>query len=164
MSNTTDSNANNKTHVSSKITEWLQDEGYTFVPYEDPYTDFCLHIKEPNNPPIFVGMEKDSKDSVMVYTRSDLSQFDKKAFSTFQTNVKKEFIFALASSLSNLILPYRIHPSSEQMEYLEIKKYIFFDGLTKDRFFDTIDRVLAGIYLARMVYDKYLYKGNDSNY
>jgi hypothetical protein len=162
MSNTNDSN--NKRHVSSKTTEWLKDEGYTFVPYEDPSTDFCLHIKELDNPPIFVGMEKDSKDSVMVYTRIDLSELDKKAYSTLHTNVKKEFPFALASSLSNLVLPYQIHPNTEQTEYLEMKKNIFFDGLTKDRFFDTMDRVLAGIYLARMAYDKYLYKGNDSNY
>jgi hypothetical protein len=54
-------------------------------------------LKNLINPPIFVGMEKDSKDSVMVYTRIDLSELDKKAYSTLHTNVKKEELFVPCS-------------------------------------------------------------------
>jgi hypothetical protein len=159
----TTNNTNNKTQISSKITQWLKDEEYSFAPYDNPYTDFCLQIKDPDNEVIYVGMRKDRKDSVIVYTRSDLSKLDKEAFSSLPTDMKQNFIFALHSILLSLNLHYDIKPSTEQMEYLEITKDIFFDGLTKDKFFDTIDRVSSSMRLAHMAYFKYLPRPKGSN-
>jgi hypothetical protein len=163
MSTTANNNANNKTQVSNKINQWLKEEKYSFVPFELPYFDFGLEIKEPRNDIIRIGMETDKKDSVIVYTRIDFDPLEGKAYSTLQTDMKHEFIYALASGLLGLNLLYHIHPDIEHLEYLDIRKYIFFDGLSKDRFFNTIDRVLSGKGLARLAYFKYLPKPKGSN-
>jgi hypothetical protein len=53
-------------------------------------------------------------------------------------------------------LHFAFEPDAEQMKSLLIKKDIFLDGLTKNLFFDTIDRVLSSMQLAHMAYFKYL--------
>jgi hypothetical protein len=117
---TDDNTTNNKTHVSSKITEWLKDEGYSFEPYEKPYTDFCCLEMKINKQPVYVLMETDKKNSVMIYTGIDLSKLDRQAFASLQIEAKKEFIYALTSSLRSLNLHYNINPNAEQMENLRI--------------------------------------------
>ena len=159
----TDNTNNNKAEISNKIRQWLQEEGYDFNPFEDPYNDFCFEIKTPDDDVILIGMRKDRKDSITIYARSDLSKLDRQAFSTLHTHTKDEFVYAFTSSLLGLNLLFDILPNIEHMEYLQIQKCIFFDGLTKNLFFDTIDRVLAGKDLARIAYFKYLAKPEGSD-
>ncbi|MFZ0224893.1 MAG: DUF2299 family protein [Candidatus Nitrosopolaris sp.] len=159
---THDNTNNNKTEVRNKISQWIQDEGFELLPEEDPYTDFTLKIKYSQNETAYVLMRKDRKDSISVYTSSDFSPLDRKAFSNLSPGKKREFIDAISASLLNLNLHFIFHPNPEQMQYLQITKDIFFDGLTKDRFFDIICRVLSGMGLAHMAYYKYL-NPNGSN-
>ena len=148
-------NIDNKTQVRNKISQWIQDEGFELLPEEHP-NDFALKIKYSENETAYVIMRKDRKDSITVYTRSDFSPLDQKAFSNLSSGKKREFIDVISASLLNLNLHFRFHPNPEQMQSLEIKKDIFFDGLTKDRLFEVIDRVLSSMQLAHMAYFKYL--------
>jgi hypothetical protein len=152
----TANNTDNKTQWRNKISQWIQDEGFPLLPEENPYNDFAFKIKYSENETAYVVMRKDRKDSITVYTRSDFSPLDRKAFSNLPSGKKREFIDAIAASLLNLNLHFRFHPNHEQMESLEITKDIFFDGLTKDRLFEVIDRILSGMQLAHMAYYKYL--------
>jgi|SRR5215469_4693223 len=131
--------------------------------YYHPYTDFAFTIKYSENETAYVIMRKDRKDSITVYTRSDFSPLDQKEFSNLSPGKKREFIDVICASLLNLNLHFRFHPDPEQMQYLEIKKDIFFDGLTKDRLFEVIDRVLSSMQLAHMSYFKYLPNPNGSS-
>lgn len=160
---TTGDNTSNKAGISKKITQWLYEEGLSVVPFEDPYYDFSFEIKTPNDDIILIGMRKDRRDSITIYTRSDLPTLDRKAFSTLKAEMRDEFIYALSSGLLGLNLPFDILPNIERMEYLQIEKDIFFDGLTKNLFFDTIDRVISGKDLARIAYFKYLPKPEGSD-
>jgi hypothetical protein len=163
MSGDASTTEDNKKQVSSKISQWIQDEAFQLLPEEDPYTDLALKIKYSENETAYVIMRKDRIDSITVYTRSDFSPLDQKAFSSLSSSKKGEFIDAITASLFNLNLHFRFHPNPEQMQSLEIKKNIFFDGLTKDRLFEVVDRVLSGMELAHTAYFKYFPNQNDSN-
>jgi hypothetical protein len=158
----TANNTNDKTQVSNKVRQWIEDEGFQLLPEEDPYNDFTFKIRYSENETAYVLMRKDRKDSITVYARSDFSPLDRKAFSNLPPGKKREFINAISASLFNLNLHFEFQPNVEQMKYLHIKKDIFFDGLTKDRFFDTICKVLSGMQLANMAYYQHL-NPNGSN-
>src|SRR5215469_16949563 len=156
MSGDISTTEDSKKQVSSKISQWIQDEGFPLLPEEDPYTDFAFKIIYSENETAYVIMRKDRKDSITVYTRSDFSPLDQKAFSNLSSSKKREFIDAVSASLFNLNLHFRFHSKPERIQSLEIKKDIFFDGLSKDRLFEVIDRVLSSMQLAHMSYFKYL--------
>jgi hypothetical protein len=77
----TDDNASNsKKGVSNKIRQWLQEEGLSVTPFEDPYNDFSFEVDTPDDDVSFlIGMRKDRTDSITVYTRSNLSKLDRRS-------------------------------------------------------------------------------------
>jgi hypothetical protein len=162
LSKNNNTSAKNKKDVIDKITDWLGQEGISFNLTEDPYADFNLEIEYPTTQVIHIMMYKNKNDSITVITKVSFSTLDKKAFTSLSEDIKKDFILTLNSSLSSMNLLYSHQPNPERMEHLLIQKRLFFDGLTKDRFFDILDRIYNGMNLANWTYTKYLSKGKNS--
>jgi hypothetical protein len=152
-----------RSEIISNITDWLREEGIAFELKSSPYLDFDLEVEYQTKRYAHIIMDKNKKDSIAIFVRIEFSELDKKAFVKLDENTKKEFLIALSSSLCNMNLPHSVHPQADKMEYLHIEKRIFFDGLSKDRLFDILDRVFNGMGLAYLTYSKYLSQGRDSS-
>jgi hypothetical protein len=63
---------------------------------------------------------------------------------------QKRFYFDLELALLQMNVHFIIKKNMEELQSLEISKVIFFDGLTKDTFFNTIDTVRNSIEIARI--------------
>lgn len=149
--------------IVSKVSEWLGQEGMTFTLKPNPYADFDLLVEYPNKSNVNVLFEKNKKDSMLFATNIKFDDEQKKAFAYLKPHLKSEFLIATSSYLCSMNLIHSAQPNQDKMEYLHIEKRLFFDGLTKETFFDTLNRVLNGIGLAVLTYTKYLSKDKGIN-
>lgn len=63
---------------------------------------------------------------------------------------QKRFYFDLELALLQMNVHFIIKKNMQELQSLEISKVVFFDGLTKDTFFNTINTVRNSIEIARI--------------
>lgn len=152
-----------KSEVIDKIWNWIDEEKYDFKALEEPCAGSPIQIEFLKNRYIIVWVEKDKNDSVLVFARINFSPEEQKVFAHLKEDKKKEFFFAIITPLMEMNLRHSVHPNPDKAEYFHIEKRIYFDGLTKDRFFDTVEKVYKGMGIVKSTYVNYLAKGSGSH-
>lgn len=151
-----------KSSVVEKIKQWLTDEELAFTPKDNAYSDFYIEVKIGSSM-ITVILSKNRPDTILICTRSFFSQLDQRAFATLNKTDKQTFIQALRFSLLEQKVGFVINPTIDKIEDIYMEKKIYFDGLTKDRFFETVGSLVFAIELVSLIYEKYLHsKANAS--
>jgi hypothetical protein len=129
-----------KKETIEKIKCWLNEENTKYKIIEDPNTYFHLQMENPN---LSIYMEKDRIDSIVLATNVYFPDADKKFFSKVEKE-KKKFFWNLQSALNLIDIEYSIFPAIGEIEYIYIRKVIYFDGLSKDRLFESISKIARG--------------------
>ena len=161
----TDNISSEKSTVIKKIQTWLDEENISIRDIEDEYSDFHIVAKISPVHDIDLVIRKDRIDSIIVVQNMNLSDEDKRTFAHLAKAKKLEFVRDLKLSLLHLGIDYAIQPDSERLEYVQMSRKIYFDGLTKDRFFDTIFHVQRAMEIMRLKYETHLYHGtSDKSY
>jgi len=143
------SESNIKKEVIVKIQKWLDEESIKFSVVEEPYSDFRLDIKNPNQT---ILSFTDKPDSVLFITHVSLTLEDKKAFAALENNEEKfKILWDLERSLIEINVGYVLLPNQKNLDKVEISKKIYFDGLTKDKFMDIIFALQRGLYLVELM-------------
>ena len=128
--------------VIQKIKKWLEEEDIKFSTVKEPYLDFRFEIKEPNQS---IFSSNDKPDSIEFGTYSSLDEEYKKAFVALKDNKEKlKILCDLEHSLLEINVGHKLTPNHKNLERIEIYKKIYFDGLTKDKFMDTIFALQRG--------------------
>lgn len=155
------SKANEKKEVIERITRWINEEHYLIrmQTYKDRYADFHAAVQY-NRYKVSIIIRKDRKDMVSIVSRQNFSDQDKKIFSHLREEKKKPFFEDLEFSLLPMNISYSVHPDRNKMEYVHLEKSIYFDGLTKDRFYDSIFAVVRALHMTSLLYIKYLSSGS----
>jgi hypothetical protein len=151
-----------------KVTYWLREEGLepqeiTHLRKDASYYGVIISNKEENveqtekqqRRAFHILFPVDSFDSLRI---SEIIIFDlqsQKAYSSLATKTggildQNAFYFDLERELLHMNVHFVIRKNMRELQSLEIYKVIFFDGLTKNTFFDTIDRIRNSIELARI--------------
>jgi hypothetical protein len=142
--------SNGKKEVIDKIQKWLNDESIDFTTEENSYLDFRINIKDPNQT---IFSYKDKPDSIEFGTYSSLDEEYKKAFVALKNNKEKlQILCDLECSLLEINVGHKLVPSYKNLEKVEIFKKIYFDGLTKDKFMDTIFALQRGSKLVELMF------------
>ena len=146
-----------------KVLKWLDEENQSPREIGDPTTDLniAIPIDEHNN--IHVIFDKNRSDSVFVVAQVGFTPLEKHAFSALTEAKKFGFIDDLNYSMLQLNIGFVFHPTAPTMESLRITKPIYFDGLTKDKLFETNLLVTRGIHIARWCYKKHLQPKSSRN-
>jgi hypothetical protein len=138
-----------KNQIKEKILQWLKDESIDFTMEENPYLDFQINIKEPN---ISIFSYKDKPDSIEFATYASLIAEDKKAFIALKNNEEKlKILWDLERSLLQINVGHKLLPNYKNLEKVEIYKKLYFDGLSKNTFMDTMFGVQRGIKLVELM-------------
>lgn len=72
---------------------------------------------------------------------------------TFMSNEGKRFFWNLRNRLITIGVGYRIHPSIEKIERIDITKILYFDGLTENTFFNSLFDIGRGIECVNLQYE-----------
>ena len=146
-----------KKEIIQNVNNWLEEEEekYAFGIIYDPKTDLNISISFDEYTGCNVILTKNNS-LLLIVTEVTFSEQDKKTFAHLKKENKLVFIQELGYSLSQVNVQYSIYPDSENMEYIQIRHIIYFDGLTKNSLFHGISEVIRAIGLARLVYQKIL--------
>lgn len=148
-----DSVEQNKNDVGRKIMQWLKEESAIFQEEKDPYRMFKVVVYPAKDMPIHITIDKRKIDSLNLLARSTFSEIDKKALS--HSNDKRvDFVRRLRSALLQSDVMYNFYPNLNTIEYIEIFKTIYFDGLSKHRFFQYIEDIVRALLWLSLEYEK----------
>ena len=143
-----------KKAVIDRIRKWLKEENMTSSPKADPYADLVLAIEPRKGRIMNVIVGKDKIDSVEIISFVGFSEQDKKAYASLRAKPRNDFVNGIVESLLPINIIYSFRPDLNTLEEIVLKKTIYFDGLTKNSFFDAIHTIVRGIEATHLGYRK----------
>jgi hypothetical protein len=129
---------NSRKEVVQQIVEWLNAEPLTFSPKENDSDRFRATIELSQNLNLEIQLTSQRPDRVMLLTNAYLAPDDQRAYSRLDREIKESFLRAVKWMLLNLDVDHQIIPNADTLQSISITKTIYFDGLTKDKFFSSI--------------------------
>ena len=143
------SKPNEKKEVIKKIQKWLNEEFIEFINIDNPLADYQINTKNPNQT---ICLPKNKIDSIEFVTAIFFTIEDQKAYIALKNNEEKlRIIWELQRSLLEINLEYEVKPNFDNLESIILKKTVYFDNLSKDKFMDTIFTLQRGFYLVELM-------------
>jgi hypothetical protein len=143
------SKPNEKKEVIKKIQKWLNEEFIEFINIDNPLADYQINTKNPNQT---ICLPKNKIDSIEFVTAVFFTIEDQKAYIALKNNEEKlRIIWELQRSLLEINLEYEVKPNFDNLESIILKKTVYFDNLSKDKFMDTIFTLQRGFYLVELM-------------
>jgi hypothetical protein len=121
------------------VNKWLIEEQYSPRDFKDETaTGFTISRGNKN---ITIGFHKESFDDIMIVGKIGLDYSQQSMF--HYTKTKIEFLYDLEMLFTQMNISYRYTSDIENVTIadIEITKTIFFDGLSKHTFFETINTI-----------------------
>ena len=131
-----------------RIEEWLRDEGFNLWKFTDKDSHFSYKVSRDDSHPLVVLQLRKKTDSIQVVGDIRLNEKNQEKILTISEKEKRFMLFDFRMALLSTGCRWQFIPSSESWETLQISKTVFYDGLTKDRFFETIEVVTRAVSLA----------------
>ena len=143
------SKPNEKKEVIKKIQKWFNEEFIEFINIDNPLADYQINTKNPNQT---ICLPKNKIDSIEFVTAIFFTIEDQKAYTALKNNEEKlRIIWELQRSLLEINLEYEVKPNFDNLESIILKKTVYFDNLSKDKFMDTIFTLQRGVYLVELM-------------
>jgi hypothetical protein len=129
---------NNRVEVVGKIIDWLNVEPLAYTLKENDSDRFRATIQLSQNLNLDIQLTSQKPDRVMLLTHAYLGPDDRRAYSRLDRERKESFLRAVRWALLNIDVDHQISPNADILQSIFITKTIYFDGLTRDRFFDSV--------------------------
>ena len=149
---------NGSDSLQSKIFDWLKEEDYKPNPKEDitDANDFLLDI--------FVQLvnitiaKPKSYKRIVIGTGIILPDEDQNLYKSLNQKVRREFKFEVLKDLLTMKLAFGSIPQDFEHEFksIQIMDTIYYDGLSKDRLFNVINKVIRGYAILMLNFEKYI--------
>ncbi len=137
--------------VGKRIEEWLDDEGFSVWKLADENSRFSFKMTRDECPPLLVLQPQSKSDSLIV--TSDVRLTDEGQEKLLALPKEREFmLFDLKMVLLSTECRCQFMPSSKSWKSIRVSKPVFYDGLTKDRFFETVDVVSRAVSLVILTF------------
>jgi hypothetical protein len=147
---------NNRDEVVKRIIEWLNTEPLTYKLKENDSDRFRATIELSQNLNLDVQLTSQRPDRVMLLTNAYLGPDDQRAYSRLDREKKESFLRAVRWALLNIGVDHQISPNADTLQSIFITKTIYFDGLTRDRFFDSLLLLKRAFGLLDLAYGDHL--------
>jgi hypothetical protein len=144
----------NREEATDKILKWLDSEGWKYsVRDNEPNFDLVCKVDINENSGFIVCIQK-IVDRVIIFSKIKFSEED---LSSYKLSVKKyKFWRDLKTYLILMNVNTKIEPNLDELESIELSKWIYFDGLTQDKFVETITKVTDAIELCNIMWTKFV--------
>jgi hypothetical protein len=129
---------NNRKEVVNKILEWLKVEGVAYRPKENDSGRFRATINLSQNLNLDIQLSSHRPDCLILSTNAYLTPDDQRAYFRLDREKKDSFLRAVRWALLNMDVDHQISPNGDTLQSISITKTIYFDGLTRDKFFSSI--------------------------
>jgi hypothetical protein len=133
--------------IGKRVEEWLVDEGFSIWKSADKNCRFSFKVTRDDCLPLFVLQPRNKVDSLLVVCDTRLTDEGQKRLSTLPEKERGFMLFDLRTVLLSTACRWQFIPSLESWKTIRVSKAVFYDGLTKDRFFETVDTVARAVSL-----------------
>jgi hypothetical protein len=130
--------------LRQRIERWLGDEGFQIWPFPDKEAYFAYKVARDGGSPLLIWQPRDKTDSIQVSSNVRLAEDDHAKLQTVHEQ-KRFLLFDFKMVLLSTGCNWQFIPSPESWRSLRVSKTIFYDGLSKDRFFETIDAITRAV-------------------
>jgi hypothetical protein len=131
-----------KEKVVKIVQKWLTEEEYSIEPYPDVNTDYNFRIVK-GNIVMHVGFHKRYEDSLIIVGKVGFNPQEQSMLR--YTKTKHELLYELEIVFTQLNIEFRLNPIVVEGEYsiedIQLIKTLYFDGLTKQSFFDVLGAI-----------------------
>jgi len=135
-----------------KVVKWLKGDGYEpeQVKHPHPDTTFFAKVKISERSSFHVGFSATKPDHVLISEMIELKEDDQKLYASLPAVEQNRFFFDIELALIQKNVMYDLEDGIRSLRSIEVFKPIYFDGLTKDKFFDTIYAVHYATRIAKI--------------
>jgi hypothetical protein len=147
---------NNRDEVVGRIIEWLNVEALSYTLREKDSDRFRATIELSQNLNLDIQLTSQRPDRVTLLTHAYLGPDDQRAYSRLDQERKESFLRAVRWSLLNIDVDHQITPNADTLQSIFVTKTIYFDGLTRDRFFDSVLLLKRAFGLLDLAYGDHL--------
>ncbi len=130
----------NKKQAIAKFEGWLKEENYPLLAKETDNADYFATVN--TVPKFYIVIQKNKIDRIDLGTDINLISQGQNIMSSIEEKNRSSLIFNLQAELLHMHLICAFRPSFDKADKIEIRTYIYFDGLTKDKFFDKILEIM----------------------
>lgn len=154
--------------IQDKIIGWLVEENYDLVPKKDPTgtNDIYLICVLPGDNPIklFIGKPKSGRRIVTGIAFS-LPQSDRVLYPTLPEETRKRFRQGISRDLTLMEILVGFDPPdiTNNFNSVRMMDVIYYDGLTKDRFFRAINNVCRAYSILMLNFEFHIPSFNPSS-
>lgn len=145
-----------KPEVAAKVKNWLSEEGFVIIEMYNETLDF-KYVVSKDDIRLSIGSPKSSKDCLVIEGRVPLSESQQSMLK--HTKTKKMFITELEIALLQMNCDVDIHKISKDnkeeftVSLIEVWKAIFFEGLSKDRLFESMVLIYNAMRIILLKFD-----------
>lgn len=130
--------------VRQQIEQWLGDEGFKIWKFPAKDAHFSYKVARGEGSPLLIWQPRDKADSIQVSSDVRLAVDDQVKLEA--VHEREQFLlFDLKMVLLSTACNWQFIPSFENWRTLRLSKAVFYDGLSKDRFFETVDLVARAV-------------------
>ena len=148
--------------IIKKITLWLDEiqNTYTFIPDDSASKNIYIRVSGRSTgdiehmPKYFIEFQV-NQDHFWLSPHLSFTESDKQGFNLSTENFREKIMIMLKMPLLSLNLGYDYRPSPENFKLLEMKKLIYFDGFSKNVYFDAIDSLLHGYEYVLTIFNEF---------
>jgi hypothetical protein len=134
-----------------KVIRWLRDEGYTPEDVTDmhPNTAYFAKVMINKRSGFHVGFSTKQLDSVVISEMIAKDKDYQNAYKLLPALDQTDFFYDLKLALLQMNVTFNLENGFRELQSVTVAKPIYFDGLTKDKFFDTVFTVHRAIEIGR---------------
>jgi hypothetical protein len=147
---------NNRNEVVQRIIDWLNVEGLAYTLKENDSDKFRAIIELSQNLNLDIQLTSERPDRVTLLTHAYLAPDDQRAYSRLDPEKKESFLRAVRWALLNTDVDHQINPNAHTLHSISIIKTIYFDGLTRDKFFNSVSLLKRAFGLLDLAYCDHL--------
>lgn len=133
--------------VRMRIEEWLGDEGFKLWKIPDQDTHFSYKLNRDDGHPLVVLQPRTKADSIQVVGEIKLNKKNQEKLLAIPEKEKRFLLFDLRMGLLSTGCRWKFLPTLESWNTIQLSKDVFFDGFSKDRFFEIIGTVNRAVTL-----------------
>ena len=132
--------------TAERIKKWLREEGLNPTDRVNPNTNVTFDISVHENL-ISVGFHKTSRDSIIIGTNIIFSDDEQKMLKFLKS--RNDILWDLQKFLVQLHLEPTFKWNKDSLEKISFQKTLYFDNLTKDRFYEVLGDCFHSINVIR---------------
>ncbi len=138
--------------LENKIAGWLENESWAYIKSESPDYDFMYTVTLPSETKVTVGFEQ-KLDRVVILNLIGIPEDLQKSYKL--SPIKYDFFYELKINLTLMDVLVEVQPSMEEFSMINLAKFIYLDGFSRDRLINSIWKIANATELCNISWTRF---------